>query len=198
MRRETRSYGRLGRFAGRAHRSSKAAEDRDEYAAENVFWAPLEARWSPVEPSPVRAVVTVRSAAGGPLPGADVVLTLDPPDGIELAGLAWPEPILLSQQGADGPLAVFEETFAIGAALVLDPGLTPGTYAAPGVLRYQACDETRRSGGNRPRQFSGRPNRRQAPDASRRRRAPARTTPSPRAGLRGSGGRTGAGRARCR
>ena len=70
------------------------------------------------------------------------VLTLDPPDGIELAGLAWPEPILLSQQGADGPLAVFEETFAIGAALALDPGLAPGTYAAPGVLRYQACDET--------------------------------------------------------
>ena len=70
------------------------------------------------------------------------VLTLDPPDGVALAGLAWPEPILLSQQGADGPLAVFEETFAIGAALALDPGLASGTYAAPGVLRYQACDET--------------------------------------------------------
>ena len=76
------------RAAVLAEWGAEAAEDRDEYAAENVFWAPPEARWSPVEPSPVRAVVTVRSAAGGPLPGADVVLTLDPPDGIELAGLA--------------------------------------------------------------------------------------------------------------
>lgn len=70
------------------------------------------------------------------------VLTLDPPAGIELAGLAWPTAILLSQTGADQPLAVFEETFAIGAALALDSGLAPGDYAVPGVLRYQACDET--------------------------------------------------------
>lgn len=70
------------------------------------------------------------------------VLTLDPPDGIELAGLAWPEPIMLSQAGAEQPLAVFEQHFVIGAALALDPGLAPGTYAVPGVLRYQACDET--------------------------------------------------------
>ena len=70
------------------------------------------------------------------------VLTLDPPDGIELAGLAWPEPIMLSQAGAEQPLAVFEQHFVIGAELALDPGLAPGTYAVPGVLRYQACDET--------------------------------------------------------
>ena len=70
------------------------------------------------------------------------VLTLDPPAGIELAGLAWPAAILLSQTGADQPLAVFEEEFAIGAALALDRGLAPGDYAVPGVLRYQACDET--------------------------------------------------------
>ncbi len=70
------------------------------------------------------------------------VLTLDPPEGLELAGLAWPTAILLSQAGADQPLAVFEETFAIGAALALDSGLAPGDYAVPGVLRYQACDET--------------------------------------------------------
>ena len=70
------------------------------------------------------------------------VLTLDPPPGIELAGLAWPSAILLSQAGADQPLAVFEEEFAIGAALALDSGLAPGDYAVPGVLRYQACDDT--------------------------------------------------------
>ena len=70
------------------------------------------------------------------------VLTLDPPAGIELAGLAWPAAILLSQTGAEQPLAVFEEEFAIGAALALDGGLAPGGYVVPGVLRYQACDET--------------------------------------------------------
>ena len=70
------------------------------------------------------------------------LLTLEPPAGFELEGLAWPEPILLSQQGADGPLAVFEESFVIGAALALAADLEPGAYTVPGTLRYQACDET--------------------------------------------------------
>ena len=69
------------------------------------------------------------------------VLTLEPPDGIELEGLAWPEPILLSQTGAVQPLAVFEEAFVIGAALSLAADLEPGAYTVPGTLRYQACDE---------------------------------------------------------
>ena len=69
------------------------------------------------------------------------VLTLDPPAGIALDGLAWPEPIMLEQAGADQPLAVFEEEFVIGAALALGPELAPGDYTVPGTLRYQACDE---------------------------------------------------------
>ncbi len=69
-------------------------------------------------------------------------LTLDPPAGIELEAFAWPEPIMLSQKGADGPLAVFEETFVIGAALSLAPDLEPGAYNVPATLRYQACDDT--------------------------------------------------------
>ena len=69
------------------------------------------------------------------------VLTLDPPAGITLDGLAWPEPILLEQQGAENPLAVFEEAFVIGAAFALDADLPPGDYVVPGTLRYQACDE---------------------------------------------------------
>ena len=70
------------------------------------------------------------------------VLTVDPPPGITLEGIAWPEAILLSQAGAEQPLAVFGETFLIGAALALAPDLQPGTYDVPGSLRYQACDET--------------------------------------------------------
>ena len=69
------------------------------------------------------------------------VLSLDPPTGISLEGLAWPEPFMLSQAGQDQPLTVFEEEFVIGAALALAPELAPGAYVVPGTLRYQACDE---------------------------------------------------------
>ncbi len=69
------------------------------------------------------------------------VLTLEPPDGVSLEGLAWPTPIMLEQQGAEKPLAVFEEEFVIGAAFALADDLAPGEYIVPGRLRYQACDE---------------------------------------------------------
>ena len=69
------------------------------------------------------------------------VLTVEPPAGITVEGFAWPEPILLEQQGADKPLAVYEETFAIGVALAVDPDVAPGDYDVPASLRYQACDE---------------------------------------------------------
>ena len=69
------------------------------------------------------------------------VLTVEPPAGIAVAGLAWPEPVMLEQQGAEQPLAVFEETFAIGVALAIEGDLAPGDYEVPASLRYQACDE---------------------------------------------------------
>ena len=69
------------------------------------------------------------------------VLTVDPPDGISLERVAFPEAILLEQLGAEQPLAVFEEEFLIGAALSLDAALLPGSYAVPGTLRYQACND---------------------------------------------------------
>ena len=69
------------------------------------------------------------------------VLTLDPPAGIILAGVAFPEAILLEQAGVPDPLAVFEEEFRIGAALTIDATLAPGAYAVPGTLRYQACND---------------------------------------------------------
>ena len=69
------------------------------------------------------------------------VLRLDPPDGFALEGVAFPEAILLDQVGVEEPLAVFEEEFVIGAALRVDASLAPGTYAVPGTLRYQACND---------------------------------------------------------
>ena len=70
------------------------------------------------------------------------VLRLEPPDGITVDGLAFPEPSLLEQEGADEPLEVFDEEFTIGVVLSLGADLSPGTYSIPGSLRYQACDET--------------------------------------------------------
>ena len=67
------------------------------------------------------------------------VLTLDPPAGISLEALAFPEAILLDQNGEK--LAVFEEEFLIGAALTFDAALSARTYAVPGILRYQACND---------------------------------------------------------
>ena len=70
------------------------------------------------------------------------VLTLEPPEGITLEGVAFPEPILFSLVGQqDDPLAVFEEQFRIGAELRVDGSLTPGSYTVPGTLRYQACND---------------------------------------------------------
>ena len=67
-------------------------------------------------------------------------LSLDPPDGIHLEGIAWPESFLFEVGGE--PLAVFEEEFVIGAGLALDRDLEPGEYVIAGSLRYQACDDT--------------------------------------------------------
>ena len=67
-------------------------------------------------------------------------LRLDPPDGIRLEGIAWPESFLFEVGGE--PLAVFDEEFVIGAGLALDPDLELGEYVVAGSLRYQACDDT--------------------------------------------------------
>ncbi len=68
------------------------------------------------------------------------VLTLDPPEGIALEAVAWPTPIMLEQQGSENPLAVFEETFVIGAAFSDASDLHPGKKSKTGIRRYQTCD----------------------------------------------------------
>jgi thiol:disulfide interchange protein len=70
------------------------------------------------------------------------VLRVTPPDGIAVTEIAYPEAGLLEQFGADTPLAVFEERFAVGVVFALAGDLPTGQYTVPGSLRYQACDET--------------------------------------------------------
>ena len=67
-------------------------------------------------------------------------LELAPPAGIEVASLAFPQPVMLEQAGLE--LAVFEEESVIGIALDLAAELAAGNYRVPGTFRYQACDET--------------------------------------------------------
>ena len=67
-------------------------------------------------------------------------LNLNPPDGVRLNGIAWPESFLFEVAG--DPLAVFDEEFIIGADLALDPALALGDHVVAGTLRYQACDDT--------------------------------------------------------
>jgi thioredoxin:protein disulfide reductase len=67
-------------------------------------------------------------------------LTVDAPAGVAVREIVWPPATDLNQVGADKPLAVFEQTFAIGVELALAPNLPDGPLTVPASLRYQACD----------------------------------------------------------
>jgi thioredoxin:protein disulfide reductase len=67
-------------------------------------------------------------------------LTIDPPAGVTVKEIVWPASTDLKQAGQDQPLAVFEQTFAIGVQLAVASSVAPGKLVVPGRLRYQACD----------------------------------------------------------
>ena len=67
-------------------------------------------------------------------------LTIDAPAGVTVKEIVWPPSTDLKQQGQDQPLAVFEQTFAIGVQLAIAPGTGAGKVAVPAHLHYQACD----------------------------------------------------------
>ncbi|MGQ0735426.1 MAG: cytochrome c biogenesis protein CcdA [Acidobacteriota bacterium] len=69
------------------------------------------------------------------------VLTLDPPAGVSLRALAYPEPFDFNQEGLDQPLLVFGSTFVVGAELSVAASVPAGPLQIPGRLRYQACDD---------------------------------------------------------
>jgi thioredoxin:protein disulfide reductase len=69
------------------------------------------------------------------------VLTLEPPAGVTVEEIVYPEPIDLKQAGAELPLAVYEHEFAIGLVLNIARDIQPGDVSLTGRLRYQACDE---------------------------------------------------------
>jgi thiol:disulfide interchange protein DsbD len=67
-------------------------------------------------------------------------LHVDVPAGVTVKEIVWPPATDLKQAGQDKPLAVFEQTFAIGVELALAPNVAKGPLAVPASLRYQACD----------------------------------------------------------
>src|SRR5690349_10249619 len=68
------------------------------------------------------------------------VLTIEPPAGATINEIVFPPSTDLKQEGQAQPLAVFEQTFAIGAVLALPAGQGAGDIVIPAKLRYQACD----------------------------------------------------------
>lgn len=107
-----------------------------------------------VDTAPVRAGTVVRVTLQVTLP-QDVhvqsdeprdtsliptVLTIEPPAGVTVAEIVYPEPADLEQAGQKAPLAVFGPTFTIGVRLTLAKDLPAGDLIVPGRLRYQACD----------------------------------------------------------
>src|SRR6266849_2694393 len=70
-----------------------------------------------------------------------IELTLDPPEGISVAEIVYPEPIELRQEGANQPLLVFERDFTIGVLFNIAGNAANGERTVPGKLHYQACDE---------------------------------------------------------
>src|SRR3954447_22602278 len=67
-------------------------------------------------------------------------LSVTAPPGVTVKEIVWPAPTDLNQVGANKPLAVFEQTFAIGVELAIDSSVRPGDLIVPAGLRYQACD----------------------------------------------------------
>ncbi|MCU1384276.1 MAG: dsbD [Acidobacteria bacterium] len=67
-------------------------------------------------------------------------LTIDAPAGVTVKEIVWPRSTDLKQAGQDQPLAVFEQTFAIGGELAIASSVPAGRLVVPAHLRYQACD----------------------------------------------------------
>lgn len=108
-----------------------------------------------VETSGVHPGTTARVALRVSLPGnlhvqsdaprdpllIPTVLTIEPHASVLLSAIAYPAAIDLTQQGQAEPLAVFENTFAVGAELAIAAHAPPGPLRVPARLRYQACDD---------------------------------------------------------
>jgi DsbC/DsbD-like thiol-disulfide interchange protein len=70
------------------------------------------------------------------------IVAVDPPAGITVREIAYPEPVDFTLAGQKEPLAVFERRFVIGVTLATNRDVAPGELAVPARFRYQACNAT--------------------------------------------------------
>ena len=70
-----------------------------------------------------------------------IVLSFQPPAGVSVTEVVYPEPTDLKQEGSAQPLAVFEREFMLGVQMAVAADVPPGELVVPASLRYQACDE---------------------------------------------------------
>ncbi len=69
-------------------------------------------------------------------------LYVDPPAGITVSEVVFPESTDYAVPGFDQLQAVFNHRFAIGLVVRVDASHAAGAVTLPGSLRYQACDAT--------------------------------------------------------
>jgi DsbC/DsbD-like thiol-disulfide interchange protein len=70
------------------------------------------------------------------------VLTLTPPEGVTVDDVTYPAPTELAQKDRKDTLAVLGPQFTIEIKATLAAGVGPGELKIPGVLRYQACNDS--------------------------------------------------------
>jgi hypothetical protein len=67
-------------------------------------------------------------------------ITFEPTSGVTIAEVVYPRATDLAQTGQAQPLAVFEQSFLIGARLAIGTAAPIGELIVPAKFRYQACD----------------------------------------------------------
>lgn len=69
------------------------------------------------------------------------VLTVEPPPGVIVGSITYPDAFDLEQLGQPEPLAVYGHDFTIRVAATLAAAVPEGDLVIPARLRYQACDD---------------------------------------------------------
>jgi DsbC/DsbD-like thiol-disulfide interchange protein len=70
------------------------------------------------------------------------VLSVEPPEGVTVDAIVYPQPSEFRQNGRERPLLVLGPSFEIGVHLQIGDEVPAGLRTVPVVLRYQACNES--------------------------------------------------------
>ncbi len=68
------------------------------------------------------------------------ILEVYAPEGIEIAGILYPEPDLMKLEISEGDMALYHGTVTFGAYLKIADSVEPGSYSVRAILKYQGCN----------------------------------------------------------